>query len=627
MKKKIFVKTFFPAVFFCLFLLFGLFAGTTEAAEASLKIPLGISDGAGGKTTLYFGQDAWATAALDPSLGEAAYPPLPPTGVFDARFNLPNGEDVVLDYRHSGLNYNGTFVHQLQYQPGDGQKITIYWNLPSGISGRLQDVINGSLINVSMDGQGKYVVENPGVFNRLKMTIYYEIGSQIPSIPSINFDSQAVSSGSNSNSSGTFGGYSIVAVREPAIKYSLKVESGSGNQQLYFGLDPQATSGLDRFLGEETWPPMPPIGAFDARFNLPGGTDDAIVDYRPGTASYNGSHGYVLNFQPDDSGLIKISWNLPAQVSGNLNDLATGNLINVPMSGNGSYIVDRPNVFGKLLMKINYSLGGSSAAASTQTSTQASSTVVSTPTPTPVAAVTNIAIPVITQPVVASSTPVLYTESVPVAAVAEQVPDNKGATILYQNKEQENVSLKNQGEEKINILSITNQVKATSTALINTGNLSTAEKTAINTFKNLDNQQSLKTAAAYLAGETQPQSRNLEQERAAIKEFAATYKRLPASSQDWNVVRAVAYGDLKLTEQAPSSDTYSQLFYKIYGAWPTSSDIDQVALSYISGEKIPASRSLMAESAAIKVFVKAFHRLPKSSQDWNVLKSLAYSGR
>jgi hypothetical protein len=149
---------------------------STIAQTAIFDNFLVVSDSAGGIQTLHFGLDTAATDGIDPYIGEASLPPLPPNGVFDARFNLPGGtESSLKDYREGDSFFKGEIIHEIQYQVGEGTIIQISWDLPadSSIKGRLQDVVVGNLIDVPMNGTGSYAVTNPGAFNKLKMTIIY----------------------------------------------------------------------------------------------------------------------------------------------------------------------------------------------------------------------------------------------------------------------------------------------------------------------------------------------------------------------------------------------------------------------------------------------------------------------
>ena len=159
-----------------------LLALTLSAAPAlaqAVSLPLTISDGADGSRTLHFGVDPAATDGIDPALGEAELPPFPPTGAFEARFvdedistsGLGNGS--YRDYREGAAEPEGVVAHEVRYQVGDGSTITLSWDLPPTVTGRLQDVITGSIVDVQMEGSGSYTVDNPGGLNKLKLTVTY----------------------------------------------------------------------------------------------------------------------------------------------------------------------------------------------------------------------------------------------------------------------------------------------------------------------------------------------------------------------------------------------------------------------------------------------------------------------
>jgi len=167
----------------------------TESVYAQIipqvNIPLSVTDGIRSKV-LYFGLDPTATNGIDPHLDEMEQPPLPPSGIFDARFigqdiNLPElGEGLLKDYRQGSSTYQGQHIHEIRYQVGSGTTITISWNLPSGVTGLLQDFFGGIVVNKSMSGKDSLVVSNPGIVNKLKMTITYNLtGNLPPSAPNL----------------------------------------------------------------------------------------------------------------------------------------------------------------------------------------------------------------------------------------------------------------------------------------------------------------------------------------------------------------------------------------------------------------------------------------------------------
>lgn len=139
-----------------------------------VKIPLTITDNDGGAITLYFGLDPKATDGIDPSLGESPLPPLPPTGSFDARFILPGStDDSQEDYRNGNkTSFIGNITYEIQFQAGNGKSIYINWNLPTSVTGNLQDQFGGIIVNKSMTGAGNTTITNLAI-NKLNMVIQY----------------------------------------------------------------------------------------------------------------------------------------------------------------------------------------------------------------------------------------------------------------------------------------------------------------------------------------------------------------------------------------------------------------------------------------------------------------------
>ncbi len=129
---------------------------------------------------------------------------------------------------------------------------------------------------------------------------------------------------------------------------------GNTVQTLTFGLHQEATEGLDSFLGEIEMPPIPPFGAFDARFNLPGESSIAsAIDFRSDTTT---QAVWNLRFQPGTAGYpVFISWDSTQVPAGNLfiTDDITGNLITINMKEQGSYVVTNSGIQA---LRITYTL-------------------------------------------------------------------------------------------------------------------------------------------------------------------------------------------------------------------------------------------------------------------------------
>ena len=148
--------------------------------SAQISIPFEVYDNAGGHYTLYFGLDQTATDGIDIHLVESELPPYPPTGVFEVRWFLPennfNGSlSSWIDYRFaSGFPYSNTKEHRLRFQStGGATSIYFSWDFPPEVTGLLQDVITGNIINVPLSGSGVYELTDFIIYNQLKLLITY----------------------------------------------------------------------------------------------------------------------------------------------------------------------------------------------------------------------------------------------------------------------------------------------------------------------------------------------------------------------------------------------------------------------------------------------------------------------
>ncbi|WP_337865326.1 T9SS type A sorting domain-containing protein [Ignavibacterium sp.] len=152
----------------------------------------------------------------------------------------------------------------------------------------------------------------------------------------------------------------VFAQQEPAVKVPITIDDGAGaSKTLHFGLDPNATDGIDVQFGESDLPPYPPQGAFDTRFLLPennfSGTLSSWDDYRQADLPFTGQKEHRLRYQPAFGTVINITWNFPHNsVTAVLQDIITGTLINVNLADSGSYTVTNPSVFDKLKLLVNY---------------------------------------------------------------------------------------------------------------------------------------------------------------------------------------------------------------------------------------------------------------------------------
>lgn len=153
------------------------FTTRTGTSGLVINLPITISDNAGSSKELRFGLGQNATDGVDIDLDEDELPPLPPAEVFDARFNLAGGKALLKDYRQGNDNTVGAAIHEIQYQTGSGNKITLSWALPENVTFRIQDAAtNGTLVDVTATGTGNYTIQDPAAVNRLKTTVNYKLG-------------------------------------------------------------------------------------------------------------------------------------------------------------------------------------------------------------------------------------------------------------------------------------------------------------------------------------------------------------------------------------------------------------------------------------------------------------------
>jgi hypothetical protein len=137
-------------------------------AQAQIDIPITVSNNAPvpSTTNMFIGLDLTASPLIDPSLGEANLPPLPPAGAWDARFDLGSSQNSLRDYRNApAFPFSGTITHNLDWQQQSGATtVTIAYNMPANSTLRIQDLFGGVLINVGpFSGSGSYTVTNAAI--------------------------------------------------------------------------------------------------------------------------------------------------------------------------------------------------------------------------------------------------------------------------------------------------------------------------------------------------------------------------------------------------------------------------------------------------------------------------------
>lgn len=127
------------------------------------SLPVTIKDQCNQGGDFILGVNSSATNGIDVGLGEGALPPTPPSGVFDARFELSNG----LEFSTKDLRPDGQTINWIiKFQPSScGYPVTLSWDptkLPAG-SFYLKDLVTGTIVNVNMKSQNSYSVTNSAI--------------------------------------------------------------------------------------------------------------------------------------------------------------------------------------------------------------------------------------------------------------------------------------------------------------------------------------------------------------------------------------------------------------------------------------------------------------------------------
>ncbi|MGA9293273.1 MAG: discoidin domain-containing protein, partial [Ignavibacteriaceae bacterium] len=146
----------------------------SEDRKPLVNIPFKIEDGTGHSDSLFVGIDSAACDGLDSCLGEVEFPK-PPGSTFSAWLNVPNSQILTLrDYRYGSMINNYTYTYQVQYQRGNASKIIVHWNLPSTTKLRVQDIINGNIIDtVFYAGPDSLIINDPSDSYKLNLTVTY----------------------------------------------------------------------------------------------------------------------------------------------------------------------------------------------------------------------------------------------------------------------------------------------------------------------------------------------------------------------------------------------------------------------------------------------------------------------
>jgi hypothetical protein len=117
----------------------------------------------GGSSIISFGLDSTATDGIDPQLGEWQYPTDVCPGwlpYFCAKFILPPFDgslDSPKDFRFGLLPFTGQKIHRIYCITNDIE-VMIEYDLPTGVTLNLSDVLGGVLFTATLENSGSYTI-------------------------------------------------------------------------------------------------------------------------------------------------------------------------------------------------------------------------------------------------------------------------------------------------------------------------------------------------------------------------------------------------------------------------------------------------------------------------------------
>ncbi len=154
--------------------------------KADNFITMRVSNSRNSSTNLVFGFDRKATDGFDPEFSETELPPLPPAG-FDVRFRISDEISTIADFKmetspEATYKYNVALLNE-----DENPELTLSWTQPKGMSLKITDAVDGSIINRTYRaGNNELVITNPAVKN-----LNFELTSFTPvSVEYTNLDAE-----------------------------------------------------------------------------------------------------------------------------------------------------------------------------------------------------------------------------------------------------------------------------------------------------------------------------------------------------------------------------------------------------------------------------------------------------
>ena len=150
----------------------------------------------------------------------------------------------------------------------------------------------------------------------------------------------------------------------------------------------------------------------------------------------------------------------------------------------------------------------------------------------------------------------------------------------------------------------------------------------INDFGKLDT--SRKYSVAYFIHEGTPTTKILGagERGGVISSYYQAFNKMPQTAADWADVIKIANGRWPSEKnEVRENKIKTEIFKTIYKRNPNMANSkDNAAVTIITYGLRPAQRNTNSEKNAILTFKDIYKKSPQSSQDWDIIRSIAYSG-
>lgn len=134
--------------------------------------------------------------------------------------------------------------------------------------------------------------------------------------------------------------------------------------------------------------------------------------------------------------------------------------------------------------------------------------------------------------------------------------------------------------------------------------------------------------AKFIHAGTETTSRLGAGERAGVIEsYWEAFNKLPKTENEWEDVIKIANSRYPEELNKNREQEMEKFFQAIFNREPNLKNLhDEIAIAILTYGFRPTERNLFNEAAGIKSFKWIFKRNPKTALDWNIIRTIAYSG-